>query len=127
MTQRNQADSTSSTSEMRENVHAYFPVIKWLYGGLIAIIFAFGTAMYNVSIEASQLRQELESEKEMNKSRDRKIEETYTLMREMTKHQAELNANINSLNRTLERTLNMMNSDLNRVRDRVDTHLTNKH
>lgn len=120
---KQKGDGGDSPNEFRENVHAYFPVLKWLYGGLITIILAFATTIYNIKMEAVELKKELEAEQQLNEQRDRKIDETYELMRQMTRQQAQMSEGIKNLNTTMERALNRMTDDLYEVRGRLNDHI----
>lgn len=109
--------------EVRENVHAYFPVVKWIWSGVAVLIIFAGTLIFNMYTDSIELRKELEAEQKMNRQQNKRIEETYRLMRSIATDQARIAQTMQNLSENFTIAMQRVTTDTNDIRRRFDNHI----
>lgn len=111
------------SSSINEKVQTWFPPLKWVLGGITALMIASMSFALSMKIETIDLRKELESEQKINKEQDKKIDKTYELMQSISKEQARIAQSMENLSVNMTEAMRRVASDTSEIRSRVDRHI----
>lgn len=115
--------NTEQKRDFRESLMAGFEVFKWIWAGIAAVIFGAGVVIYNLQIETVSLRKDLEAEQRTNSAQEKKIEETYKLMRDIAREQAKIAQSMQNLSDNVSNAVVRVAQDTAEIRARVDRHI----
>lgn len=108
-------------------IQAYAPIVQWVIGGFVTIIIAFGSLIYSQNTDLIRFQQELETERKTNDEQDKKIEETYKLMQNISSEQARIAESLENLSTNLTQAMERISRDTAEIRHRVDRHIESGH